>query len=89
MSEIATLENLELHLAQVVPAAPSAPAKQPIAQAPSVMANGRQGSHLELFFSEVQYSTFVPRKKLDPKVRQAKTSSTSGEGRLTYSPRLS
>ena len=92
MSEIATLEKLELHLAQV---ATATAVRQPVTvnenatEVAPVMENGRQGSHLELFFSEVQYSTFVSRKQLDPKVRQAKTSSNSGEGRLSYSPRLS
>ena len=91
MSEIATLEKLELHLAQVATTAATQPAliNENATEIAPVMSNGRQGSHLELFFSEVQYSTFVSRKQLDPKVRQAKTSSNSGEGRLSYSPRLS
>ena len=34
-------------------------APKAVEPAPSVMSNGSQGSHLELFFSEIKYSTFV------------------------------
>jgi hypothetical protein len=84
MSEIATLEKLEPYLAQVVisVAAPAAPA----VEAPPVMANGRQGSHLELFFSEVQYSTFVTKKKTA--IAPPEKSSNSGNGALKFSLKL-
>lgn len=84
MSEIATLEKLELHLAQV-PA--EAPVVNTVPESRPVMSSARQGSQLEIFFSEIQYATFVSRKKLDPKVRQAK-SSNSAEGALKYRLRL-
>lgn len=89
MSEIATLEKLELYLAQVVTpnAAPSA-APKAVEPAPSVMDNGAQDSHLELFFSEIKYSTFVvPQKKPSPRLREAR-SSNSAEGALKYSLKL-
>lgn len=87
MSEIATLEKLELHLAQVPAEAPSAPVVNTVPESRPVMSSARQGSQLEIFFSEIQYATFVSRKKLDPKVRQAK-SSNSAEGALKYRLRL-
>ena len=91
MSEIATLEKLELHLAQVftVDTAPAAPAPKAVEPAPSVMNNGSQGSHLELFFSEIKYSTFVsaPKRPTPRSVREAR-SSNSSEGALKYSLKL-
>lgn len=87
MSEIATLEKLELHLAQVSTEVKPAPVANPVPETRPVMPNGRQGSHLEVFFSEIQYATFVPRKKLDPMARLAK-SSNSAEGSLKYRLRL-
>ena len=91
MSEIATLEKLELFLAQVsAPAAPVAPAtpQSTAAERESVMANGRQGSQLELFFSEVSYPTFVTKKAPSrPRLREA-SSSNSSEGALKFSLRL-
>ena len=85
MSEIATLEKLELHLAQVPE--PTATVTNEVPDSRPVMSTARQGSQLEIFFSEIQYSTFVPRKKPLAKVRPA-ASSNSAEGRLTYSLRL-
>lgn len=86
MSEIATLEMLEPFLAQVVTS--SRPSKPVETQPMAAMPNGRQGSHLEVFFSEVRYSTFVEKKKpVTPKMRQPK-SSNAGEGALKYSLRL-
>lgn len=88
MSEIATLEKLELHLAQVI-TTETAPAAAPAPKAPSVMNNGSQGSQLELFFSEIKYSTFVtaPKKPSPRSVREAR-SSNSSEGALKYSLKL-
>jgi hypothetical protein len=84
MSEIATLENLERHLAHPVAEKASAPAASgrvaPTAPSPS----GRQGSQLEIFFSEVQYSTFVARKPQSAPAR----SSNSAAGTLKYRLRL-
>lgn len=92
MSEIATLEKLELHLAQVITtetAPVAAPAPKAVEPAASVMNNGSQGSQLELFFSEIKYSTFVtaPKKPSPRSVREAR-SSNSSEGALKYSLKL-
>lgn len=84
MSDIATLEKLEPHLAQVAHRETLGTASA--AAAPShVMANGRQGSHLELFFSEIRYATFVTKKK--PAPTQSPSSGSQG-ATLKYRLRL-
>lgn len=90
MSEIATLEKLEPFLAQVnANPAPSQPAAALVVPEPrQVLANGSAASHLELFFSEVSYSTFVSKKKPAPRLREARPSSNSSEGALKYRLRL-
>ncbi len=69
MSPIATLEQLEPYLSHVVicekPKVPAPKAEVP--QVREVMANGSQGSHLELFFSEIKYKTFVTEKRAEAK----------------------
>lgn len=88
MSDIATLEKLEPFLAQVNPTpAPQRPSAV-VPEPRQVLANGSAASHLELFFSEVSYSTFVSRKKPAPRVREAKPSSNSSDGALKYRLRL-
>lgn len=90
MSEIATLELLEPYLAQVAPASPAAPkVASKAATAPAARADksGNAGSQLEIFFSEVRYSTFVRREKVEAKPRLSR-SSNSASGSLKYSLRL-
>lgn len=87
MSEIATLEKLELFLAQVPVAKTPVAASTSATPLPANMPNGQSGgSHLEVFFSEVQYSTFVA-KRPEPKTREYRPyNGTSGS--LKYRMRL-
>lgn len=85
MSEISTLDKLEPFLAQVAAGGQTTPPAQVVSSV-APPANSYQGSQLELFFSEVRYSTFVARKK--PTARLSESSAGSQGVTLKYSPRL-
>lgn len=80
MSPIATLEKLEPYLSHVVISEkPQVVApRDEVPQAREVMPNGSQGSHLEVFFSEVKYKTFVTSKRAEPKNIAPKNGSGNG-----------
>ncbi len=91
MSEIATLDRLELFLAQVSTTARTAStgSRSESADARSATSNSGQVSQLELYFSEVRYPMFV--QKRTPKLRagvNGARSSNSGEGALKFRLRL-